>query len=55
MITELAHSVHIYARPETKEKLLEFYKTVLGLEAHEGPFVVSLEPGTRSSFPTEPC
>lgn len=31
----LSNSIHIYARPETKEKLLEFFTGILGLEAHK--------------------
>jgi hypothetical protein len=29
----LSNSVHTYARPETKEHLLEFFTSILGLEA----------------------
>ncbi len=29
----LSNSVHLYARPETKEKLLEFFTELLGLQA----------------------
>ena len=32
MIT-LSNSVHLYARPDTKENLLEFFTNILGLEA----------------------
>ena len=32
MIT-LSNSIHLYARPDTKERLLEFFTTMLGLEA----------------------
>ena len=32
---ELSNSVHIYARPETKERFLEFFTGILGLEAVE--------------------
>lgn len=31
----LSNSVHLYARPETKEKFLEFFTSILGLEALE--------------------
>jgi hypothetical protein len=31
----LSNSIHLYARPDTKEKLLEFFTSILGLEAHE--------------------
>lgn len=29
----LSNSIHLYARPGTKEKLLEFFTSILGLEA----------------------
>ena len=29
----LSNSIHLYARPETKEKFLEFFTRILGLEA----------------------
>ena len=32
MIT-LSNSIHLYARPDTKERLLEFFTSMLGLEA----------------------
>jgi|SRR5579859_332304 len=31
----LSNSIHLYARPDTKEKFLEFFTSILGLEAHE--------------------
>ena len=31
----LSNSIHIYARPDTKEKFLEFFTSILGLEAVE--------------------
>ena len=31
----LSNSIHIYARPHTKEKFLEFFTSILGLEAVE--------------------
>ena len=31
----LSNSIHLYARPETKEKFLEFFTSILGLEAVE--------------------
>ena len=34
---ELGNVVHGYPRPETKEKLLEFYTRILGLKASESP------------------
>ena len=34
MIT-LSNSIHLYARPDTKEKFLEFFTSILGLQAFE--------------------
>ena len=31
----LSNSIHLYARPDTKEKFLEFFTSILGLEAVE--------------------
>src|SRR5260370_9247732 len=31
----LSNSIHLYARPDTKEQLLEFFTSVLGLQAVE--------------------
>ena len=31
----LSNSIHLYARPDTKEKFLAFFTTILGLEAAE--------------------
>lgn len=31
----LSNSIHLYARPETREQLLEFFTRILGLEAVE--------------------
>ena len=31
----LSNSIHLYARPDTKEKFLEFFTSILGLEAME--------------------
>jgi hypothetical protein len=31
----LSNSIHLYARPGTKEKFLEFFTSILGLEAAE--------------------
>lgn len=31
----LSNSIHLYARPDTKEKFLEFFTEILGLEAHK--------------------
>jgi len=42
MSVALSHSIHTYARPETKERLLEFYTTVLGLEANAIPWNVPM-------------
>jgi catechol 2,3-dioxygenase-like lactoylglutathione lyase family enzyme len=41
----LSNSIHLYARPDTKEKFLEFFTRILGLEAHESSDATgSLEP-----------
>ncbi len=41
----LSNSIHLYARSDTKEKFLEFFTNVLGLEAHESSDATgSLEP-----------
>lgn len=31
----LSNSIYLYARPDTKEKFLEFFTSILGLEAAE--------------------
>jgi hypothetical protein len=38
MSVAMSHSIHTFARPETKQRLLEFYTTVLGLEANAIPW-----------------
>ena len=38
----LSNSIHIYARPDTKEKFLEFFTSILGLEAVESSDAVGL-------------
>ena len=41
----LSNSIHLYARPDTKEKFLEFFTAILGLEAHKSSDAKgSLEP-----------
>jgi len=48
----LSNSIHIYARPDTKEKLLEFFTSILGLEARSVPpyMVGSPEPMYAFAF-----
>lgn len=46
----LSNSIHLYARPETKEKLLEFFTSVLGLEAGTVPLYVEGSPEPMYSF-----
>jgi hypothetical protein len=36
----LSNSIHLYARPDVKEQLLEFFTSILGLEAIESSVVV---------------
>jgi len=44
-VIALSDSIHLYARPGTKEQLLEFFTSILGLEAVESSDAVgSLEP-----------
>jgi hypothetical protein len=44
MIT-LSNSIHLYARPDVKEQFLEFFTSILGLEAFESSVAVgSSEP-----------
>ena len=38
----LSNSIHLYARPDTKEQLLEFFTSVLGLQAVESSDAVGL-------------
>lgn len=41
----LSNSIHIYARPDTKEQLLAFFTNILGLQAVESAVAVgSSEP-----------
>ena len=46
----LSNSIHTYARPDTKEKLLEFFTSVLGLEARAVPPYVKGSPEPMYSF-----
>lgn len=46
----LSNSIHLYARPETKEKFLEFFISVLGLEAKAVPLYVKNSPEPMYSF-----
>lgn len=46
----LNHSIHTYARPDTKGKLLEFFTSVLGLEARAAPPYVKGSPEPMYSF-----
>jgi hypothetical protein len=46
----LSNSVHTYARPETKEQLLAFFTSVLGLEAKPVPPYVTGSPEPMYSF-----
>ena len=46
----LSNSIHIYARPDTKEPLLEFFTSVLGLEAGAVPPYVKGSPEPMYSF-----
>ncbi|SRR6266700_4148964 len=48
MIT-LSNSVHLYARPETKERFLEFFTHMLGLEARASSDAVG-SPATIYGF-----
>jgi hypothetical protein len=48
----LSNSVHLYARPDTKERFLEFFTSILGLEAVVSSDAVgSLEPIYAFTFP----
>jgi len=40
----LSATLHMYARPETKEKLLAFFTHVLGFDLVQVPYVKSPEP-----------
>jgi hypothetical protein len=46
----LSDSIHLYARPDTKEQLLEFFTSVLGLEAKPVPPYVTGSPEPMYSF-----
>ena len=46
----LSNSIHIYARPDTKEKLLEFFTSILGLEARTVPPYVVGSPEPMCAF-----
>ena len=46
----LSNSTHLYARPDTKEQLLEFFTSVLGLEARTVPPYVKSPPEPMYSF-----
>ena len=46
----LSNSIHIYARPDTKEKLLEFFTSILGLEARSAPPYVVGSPEPMCAF-----
>lgn len=48
----LSNSVHLYARPDTKERFLEFFTSILGLKAVVSSDAVgSLEPICAFTFP----
>ena len=46
----LSNSIHLYARPDTKEQLLAFFTSVLGLEAMAVPPYVKGSPEPMYSF-----
>jgi hypothetical protein len=48
----LSNSIHIYARPDTKEQLLKFFTSVLGLEVLEAAkaYIRSPEPMYAVTF-----
>jgi hypothetical protein len=46
----LSNSIHIYARPDSKEKLLEFFTSILGLEARTVPPYVVGSPEPMCAF-----
>ena len=46
----LSNSIHLYARPDTKERFLEFFTGVLGLEARAVPPYVKGSPEPMYSF-----
>ncbi len=49
----LSNSIHLYARPDTKEQLLEFFTNMLGLEAVESAkaYISSPDPMYAVTFP----
>ncbi len=46
----LSNSIHLYARPDTKEKFLKFFTHILGLEAAESSDSVMDSPEPIYSF-----
>ncbi|HEY5003216.1 MAG TPA: hypothetical protein VII61_08695 [Ktedonobacteraceae bacterium] len=46
----LSNSIHLYVRPDAKEKFLEFFTRVLGLEAGVVPPYVKGSPEPMHSF-----
>src|SRR5215467_451130 len=46
----LSDSIHLYARPDTREQLLEFFTDILGLEARPVPPYVTGSPEPMYSF-----
>jgi len=46
----LSNSIHLYARPDTKEQVLAFFTSVLGLEARTVPPYVSGSPEPMCAF-----
>jgi hypothetical protein len=46
----LSDSIHMYARPDTKEQLLEFFTGILGLEARPVPPYVTGSPEPMYAF-----
>jgi hypothetical protein len=46
----LSNSIHLYVRPDAKEKFLEFFTSVLGLEARAVPPYVKGSPEPMYSF-----
>jgi len=52
----LSNSIHIYARPDTKEKLLEFFTSILGLEAKQcEAFKTKNQPVDTICYDSERC
>ena len=47
---ELSSTIHMYVRPDTKEKFLAFFTSVLGLEARAVPPYVKGSPEPMYSF-----